>query len=140
MTFVRNFTDVDDKIIDRANELGVDALEHSERFVQECLKDMDSLGMESADHTPKVSETIAEIIEMIKDLEANGTAYNVDGEVLFHVPNFKEYGKLSKKKLEDLQHGIRVEVDSKKKHPSDFVLWKPAKEGEPAWDSPWGKR
>ena len=139
VTFVRNFTDVDDKIIERAGELGVDPLEHSARFVDECLKDMNSLGMADADHTPKVSETIDEIIEMIVTLEKKGIAYNVEGEVLFHVPDFKDYGKLSKKKLEDLQHGIRVEVDKKKKHPSDFVLWKPAIEGEPAWESPWGK-
>jgi cysteinyl-tRNA synthetase len=139
VTFVRNFTDVDDKIIDRANELGVDPLEHSAKFVNECLKDMESLGMANAAHTPKVSETIDEIIEMIKTLEEKGSAYNADGEVYFHVPSFSDYGKLSKKKLEDLQHGIRVEVDKRKKHPSDFVLWKPAKAGEPAWDSPWGK-
>lgn len=139
VTFVRNFTDVDDKIIERANELGVGALEHAQKYVDECLADMNSLGMEPATHTPKVSDTMPEIIAMVEKLIENGYAYVVDGEVLYHVPKFKEYGKLSKKDLESLQHGIRVEVDNKKKHPSDFVLWKPAKAGEPSWDSPWGK-
>lgn len=139
VTFVRNFTDVDDKIIERANELGVGALEHAQKYVDECLADMNSLGMMPATHTPKVSDTMPEIIQMVEKLIENGYAYEVDGEVLYHVPKFKEYGKLSKKDLESLQHGIRVEVDNKKKHPSDFVLWKPAKAGEPSWDSPWGK-
>lgn len=139
VTFVRNFTDVDDKIIERANELKVGALEHAQKYVDECLADMNSLGMMPATHTPKVSDTMPEIIAMVETLIKKGFAYEVDGEVLYHVPSFKEYGKLSKKDLESLQHGIRVEVDQKKKHPSDFVLWKPAKEGEPSWDSPWGK-
>jgi cysteinyl-tRNA synthetase len=139
VTFVRNYTDVDDKIIDRARELNRDAIEHAAIFVEECKKDMDSLGMMPATHTPKVTETMPEIIQMIQEIIANGAGYVVDGEVLFNVPSFNDYGKLSKKDLESLQHGIRVEVDNKKKHPSDFVLWKPAKDGEPAWDSPWGK-
>jgi cysteinyl-tRNA synthetase len=139
VTFVRNFTDVDDKIIERARELGVDSLVHSAKYVDECITDMNSLGMEPATHTPKVSETMDEIIEMVKTLEEKGFAYNVNGEVLYHVPKFDDYGKLSKKDLDSLQHGIRVDVDTHKKHPSDFVLWKPAKEGEPSWDSPWGK-
>lgn len=138
VTFVRNFTDVDDKIINTAKELNVDPLLHSSRFVDECLKDMASLGMLPATHTPKVSDHIPEIISMIETLITKGFAYVVDGEVLFHVPEFKEYGKLSKKDLESLEHGIRVEVESHKRHPSDFVLWKPAKAGEPAWPSPWG--
>ena len=139
VTFVRNFTDVDDKIIERANELKVKALDHAQQYVDEALADMNSLGMLPADHTPKVSDTMPEIIEMVKTLIEKGFAYEVDGEVLYHVPKFKEYGKLSKVELESLQHGVRVEVDQKKKHPSDFVLWKPAKPGEPSWDSPWGK-
>jgi cysteinyl-tRNA synthetase len=139
VTFVRNYTDVDDKIIDRAKELNRDAIEHAALFVKECETDMNSLGMMPATHTPKVSETMPEIISMIQDIIANGSGYVVDGEVFFNVPSFAEYGKLSKKDLESLQHGVRVEVDSRKKHPSDFVLWKPAKPGEPAWDSPWGK-
>jgi cysteinyl-tRNA synthetase len=139
VTFVRNYTDVDDKIIDRAKELHRDPIEHAALFVKECETDMNSLGMMPATHTPKVSETMPEIIKMIEDIIKNGKGYVVDGEVFFNVPAFPTYGKLSKKDLESLQHGIRVEVDNRKKHPSDFVLWKPAKLGEPAWDSPWGK-
>lgn len=139
VTFVRNFTDVDDKIIERANELKVDPLAHAQRFVDECRKDMDSLGMMPATHTPKVSDTMPEIIMMIGDIINNGAGYVVDGEVFFNVEKADHYGKLSKKDLEGLQHGQRVEVDQRKKHPSDFVLWKPAKPGEPSWESPWGK-
>lgn len=139
VTFVRNYTDVDDKIIDRAKELKVPALEHAERFVKECEKDMISLGMLPATFTPKVSESMPEIISLIEAILKNGYAYVVDGEVLYNVPKFADYGKLSKVKLESLQHGIRVEVEGHKKHPSDFVLWKPAKPDEISWDSPWGK-
>ncbi len=138
VTFVRNFTDIDDKIIAKAHARGVDPLKHSAEFVKECLVDMKALNLKSASFTPKVSETIPEIIEMIKELMSNGSAYEVDGEVLFHVPSFKEYGKLSKKDLDSLLHGARVEIKSNKKNPADFVLWKPSKDGEPAWDSPWG--
>jgi cysteinyl-tRNA synthetase len=139
VTFVRNYTDVDDKIIDRAREMKADAIEYAARFVKECEADMNSLAMLPATHTPKVSETMPEIIAMIEDLIKNGYGYVVDGEVLYHVPKFSSYGKLSKVQLESLQHGIRVEVEGHKKHPSDFVLWKPAKLGEPSWESPWGK-
>lgn len=139
VTFVRNYTDVDDKIIDRAHELKRDPIEHAAIFVKECEKDMNSLGMLPASHTPKVSETMPEIIQMIQDIIANGKGYVVDGEVFFNVPAFADYGKLSKKDLDGLVAGQRVEVDRRKKHPSDFVLWKPAKPGEPSWDSPWGK-
>jgi cysteinyl-tRNA synthetase len=139
VTFVRNYTDVDDKIIDRANELKRDAIEHAAIFVKECETDMNSLGMFPATHTPKVSETMPEIIGMIQDIIRNGKGYVVEGEVFFNVPAFPSYGKLSKKDLDGLVAGQRVEVDKRKKHPSDFVLWKPAKPGEPAWDSPWGK-
>ncbi|PJB52882.1 MAG: cysteine--tRNA ligase, partial [Bdellovibrio sp. CG_4_9_14_3_um_filter_39_7] len=99
VTFVRNFTDVDDKIIDRAHELKVDPLVHSQKYVDECLKDMDSLNMLPATHTPKVSDTMPEIIAMIEDLIKNGYGYVVNGEVLYNVPKFTEYGKLSKKDL-----------------------------------------
>jgi cysteinyl-tRNA synthetase len=137
VSFARNFTDVDDKIIETANARGIDSKVHAEEFVQECLIDMNELGMLKPDFMPRVTETMPEIVAMIEDIIKNGDAYVVDGEVLYHVPNKKDYGKLSKKKLEDLEHGIRVEVDVKKKHPSDFVLWKPAKPGEPSWNSPW---
>lgn len=139
VNFVRNYTDVDDKIIDRARENNRDAIEHAALFVKECETDMSSLGMLPATHTPKVTDHMPEIIQMIKDIIANGKAYQVEGEVFFDVPSFTTYGALSKKDLDSLQHGIRVEVDGKKKNPADFILWKPAKEGEPAWDSPWGK-
>lgn len=139
VTFVRNYTDVDDKIINRAHELNRDPIEHAAIFVKECEKDFELLGMLPPAHTPKVSETMPEIIKMIEDIIKNGVGYVADGEVFYNVPAFHDYGKLSKKDLESLQHGIRVEVDNRKKHPSDFVLWKPAKPGEPSWDSPWGK-
>ena len=139
VSFVRNFTDVDDKIINRARELQIGALEHSARFVEECKQDMNSLGMRTPTFTPKVSESIPEIIAMIEQIIRNGFAYEIGGEVFFDVPRFQGYGKLSKKDLESLEHGIRVEVDSKKRHPSDFVLWKPEKTVGVSWDSPWGK-
>lgn len=138
VTFVRNFTDVDDKIIERAKELNIDPLEHSQRFIKECEDDMLSLRMMPASFTPKVSETIVEIVQMIKELVDKGNAYVVDGEVFFSVPSFPSYGKLSKKDLDSLQHGIRVEVDTKKKNPADFVLWKPSTDNGPSWPSPWG--
>ena len=139
VSFVRNFTDVDDKIIDRANELGINALEHSAKYVEECRRDMDSLNMMPPTFTPKVSESIPNIIAMIERIIERNHAYIAKGEVLFHVPSFKDYGKLARKNLEELEHGRRVAIAGHKKHPSDFVLWKPSKEGEPAWDSPWGK-
>lgn len=139
VTFVRNYTDIDDKIIAKALEQNRDAKEHAELFVKECERDMESLGMIKPDFTPKVTETMDEIIQMIDSLLQKGVAYMVDGEILYHVPLFAEYGKLSKKDLKSLQHGIRVQVEDHKKHPADFVLWKPAKEGEPYWESPWGK-
>jgi cysteinyl-tRNA synthetase len=138
--FVRNFTDVDDKILEAARVRGIHPQEHANEFIRECLKDYDYLGMLPATVMPTVSETMSEIIAMIEELIAKDFAYVVNGEVYYNVPKFKEYGKLSKVQLESLQHGIRVEVDDKKKHPADFVLWKPAKENEGwSWDSPWGK-
>lgn len=142
--FVRNYTDVDDKILEAARTRGIHPKEHADEFIRECAKDMDYLGMLPASATPTVSETMPEIIQMIQDLIANGYAYTVkkDGgeEVLYNVPKFAEYGKLSKIQLDSLQHGIRVESDKEKKNPSDFVLWKPAKPEEGwSWDSPWGK-
>ena len=137
--FVRNFTDVDDKIIERAKKLGIDPLEFSAKYVDECQKDMDSLGLLPPTHAPKVSESITDIIQMIEDILQRNHAYIAREEVLFHVPSFPQYGKLSKKDIEGLQHGNRVKTEEHKKHPSDFVLWKPVKEGGPSWDSPWGR-
>ncbi|MBY0416058.1 MAG: class I tRNA ligase family protein, partial [Bdellovibrionales bacterium] len=143
--FVRNFTDVDDKILETARARGIHPKEHADEFIRECLTDYECLGMLPATVMPTVSESMPEIIQMIQDLIKNGYAYTVskpDGaeEVLYNVPKFADYGKLSKVKLDSLQHGIRVETDGNKLHPSDFVLWKPAKPEEGwSWDSPWGK-
>lgn len=135
---VQNFTDVDDKIIARANEEGIPALELSRRFIQEYLDSMDALGVERADLYPKVSEHISDIIAMVEQLIANGHAYEVDGNVFFSVSSFPEYGKLSNQKRDELLEGTRFEVDPSKRDAADFALWKKAKPGEPAWDSPWG--
>ncbi len=139
VTYVRNYTDVDDKIIERAHELGEDPIHLAARFVEECRLDMESMGNIPPTHTPKVTDTMPEIIRMIEDIIRNGAGYVVDGEVFFEVEKADHYGKLSKKDLDGLQAGQRSEVDKRKKHSSDFVLWKPAKPGEPFWDSPWGK-
>jgi cysteinyl-tRNA synthetase len=139
VTFVRNFTDIDDKIIKAANKNNRDSKEHASIFIEECKRDMVSLGLVDPQFTPRATDNIKEIIAMVETLIKNGHAYVFEGEVLFHVPSDKDYGKLSKKDLESLEHGSRVEVASHKKHPSDFVLWKPSKEGEPFWESPWGQ-
>jgi len=139
VTYVQNFTDVDDKIINRANEEGVDPLKLSQRYIKEYEKDAAALHVRPADVHPKVSEHIPEIISLVKTLVDQGHAYEIDGDVYFDVDSFSEYGKLSGRSLEDLRSGARVEVDQRKKNPLDFALWKSAKPGEPAWDSPWGK-
>ena len=136
--YVRNFTDVDDKIIARANERSEAPQALADRFIDEFHVDMNSLGVQLADVEPKVSTHIAEIIDLVQQLEANGHAYSVDGDVYFDVHSFAPYGALSKRNLEDLQAGARVDVDSRKKSPSDFALWKSVKPGEPFWNSPWG--
>lgn len=136
---VQNFTDVDDKIINRASQEGVPALEISKRYISEYLASMDALRVRRASHYPKVSEHIAEIIDLIQRLIDGGHAYVAEGDVFFNVASFHEYGKLSKQKLEALREGTRFEVDPKKRDAADFALWKAAKPGEPAWDSPWGK-
>jgi len=136
--FVQNFTDIDDKIINKANNEGVTSEAISEKFIKEYFKDADSLGIERADVHPKVTENIPEIIAIIETLQEKGHAYELEGDVYFDVDSYEDYGKLSKQNLEDLQLGSRVEVDQRKKSPLDFVLWKSSKEGEPSWDSPWG--
>lgn len=139
VTYVQNYTDVDDKIINRANQEKIDSLEVSEKYIQEYKKDYDSLHLHPHDHNPKVTEFIPEIISFIQRIIDNGKAYVAnDGEVIYSVRSFEEYGKLSHKNLEELQSGIRVEISDKKKDPLDFTLWKPAKPGEPSWESPWG--
>lgn len=136
---VQNFTDIDDKIINRSQETGIDALELAAHYAQDYLESMDALGVERADIYPKVSEHIPEIIAMIETLVERGHAYAVSGNVFYDVTSFPEYGKLSNQKLDQLQAGTRFEVDPDKKHPMDFALWKKAKPDEPAWDSPWGR-
>jgi len=136
---VQNFTDIDDKIIARALNEGKTAQEISSYYIQDYLESMAALGVEEADVYPKVSEHIPEIIGLIEVLIAKGHAYAVNGNVFFDVLSFPEYGKLSNQKLDQLQAGTRFEVDPDKRNPMDFALWKAAKPGEPAWDSPWGK-
>ncbi|RME67362.1 MAG: cysteine--tRNA ligase [Nitrospirae bacterium] len=138
VTFVRNFTDIDDKIINRASEEGIPWYEVAKKYTEEYYKDMDALGVERADYEPRATEYINDMIEMIKVLIEKGHAYVVDGDVYFSVESFKDYGKLSKRSLDEMMAGARVDVDPRKKNPLDFALWKASKEGEPAWDSPWG--
>lgn len=139
VNYVSNFTDVDDKIIKKANEEGVSATEISERYIAECIQDMEALNIKPATKNPKATEEIDGMIEMIQDLIQKGYAYEVNGTVYFRTRKFKEYGKLSKKNLDELNAGIRIAVEDAKEDAMDFVLWKPKKEGEPAWSSPWGE-
>ena len=139
VNYVSNFTDVDDKIIKKANEEGVSASEIAERYISECKKDMEALNIKPATMNPKATEEIDGMIQMIQTLIEKGYAYEVDGTVYFRTRKFEEYGKLSKKKLDDLTAGIRIAVEEAKEDSMDFVLWKPKKEGEPAWESPWGE-
>ncbi|MCK9524851.1 MAG: cysteine--tRNA ligase [Limnochordia bacterium] len=136
---VQNFTDVDDKIIKRSLDEDVPALEISKRYIAEYLASMDALGVERADMYPKVSEHMPEIIELVERLVEKNHAYSAEGDVFFNVASFPEYGKLSKQKLEELRQGTRFEVDPAKRGAADFALWKDAKPGEPAWQSPWGE-
>ena len=139
VNYVSNFTDVDDKIIKKANEEGVSASVISERFIEEVKKDMEGLNVKPATTHPKATEEIDGMIEMIEQLIEKGHAYNKNGTVYFRTRSFVDYGKLSKKNLDDLEAGIRIAVAEEKDDPMDFVLWKPKKEGEPAWISPWGE-
>ncbi|MFN7133166.1 MAG: cysteine--tRNA ligase, partial [Myxococcales bacterium] len=137
--YVRNYTDVDDKIIRRANEIGAPPGEVSERFIREFLTDMAALHVARADVEPKVTEHMPEIIDIIGKLIERGHAYASGGDVYFAVRGFEGYGKLSKRNLDDLEAGARVEPGELKRDPLDFALWKAAKPGEPFWESPWGK-
>jgi len=139
VTYVRNFTDVDDKIINRAAELGVSTRELSEKYIKEFYEEMAALKVEQASIEPKATDHIGEIIGVIERLISRGHAYEAGGDVFFAVETFKGYGKLSGRRLEEMQAGARVEIDEKKRNPFDFVLWKETKPGEPMWDSPWGK-
>lgn len=137
--FVKNFTDIDDKIIKRANERGENWKELSERFIKEHDKDMDSLFIMRPDYTPRATDYINKMINYCERLIETGHAYVVDGDVYFRVGSFSEYGKLSKRNLDDMAAGARVDVNDKKENPLDFALWKSAKPEEPSWDCPWGK-
>ncbi len=139
VTYVRNFTDVDDKIINRANALGVDPKEITDKYIAEFYEDMDALNVERATIEPRATHHIDQMIDIIRRLTEQGFAYQINGDVYYRVEKFDGYGKLSGRKLEDLEAGARVGVDERKHNPYDFALWKSAKPGEPAWDSPWGK-
>ncbi|EGT3654740.1 cysteine--tRNA ligase [Clostridioides difficile CD149] len=139
VTYVQNFTDVDDKIINRSHEEGISPEEVAAKYIKEYFVDCDGLGIKRATVHPQVTDNIQQIIEFIKELEYKGYAYAVNGDVYFDTNKFEGYGKLSGQKQEDLEAGTRIEVNDQKRHPMDFVLWKAKKEGEPGWDSPWGE-
>lgn len=136
--YVMNFTDVDDKIIDRAKRLGVDPFELAEGYIEEFKKDLKDLNILPASEHPRATEEIGTIIDMVARLIEKDAAYEVDGDVYFRVEQAEDYGKLSGRKLEEMNAGSRIRVDERKQNPMDFAVWKSAKEGEPAWDSPWG--
>jgi len=137
--YVRNFTDVDDKIIDKANQLGIKSTAVAERFIKEFYEDMDALNVKRATIEPKATDHIKQIIQFIERLIEGGYAYRVEGDVYFSVEKFEEYGKLSGRKLDEMEAGARIDINEKKNNPFDFVLWKSAKPGEPFWESTWGK-
>ncbi|MDD5017098.1 MAG: cysteine--tRNA ligase [Eubacteriales bacterium] len=139
VTFVQNFTDVDDKMIARAAEEHTSLKALGERFIKEYFIDAEGLGIRAADVHPKATEHIGDIIKLVKTLEEKGNAYEVGGDVYFDVSRFSGYGKLSGQSPEDLQAGARIDVTDAKRNPEDFALWKTAKPGEDSWDSPWGK-
>ncbi|MBQ7264944.1 MAG: cysteine--tRNA ligase [Firmicutes bacterium] len=139
VNFVQNFTDVDDKIIKRAIENGVPSTEISEKYIKEALKDAEGLNVKPSTKNPKVTEEMDEIIKMISTLVEKGYAYERNGSVFYRTRAFKDYGKLSGKNIDDLESGARIEINTEKDDPLDFVLWKPKKEGEPSWQSPWGE-
>ncbi|MEN8256465.1 MAG: cysteine--tRNA ligase, partial [Thermodesulfobacteriota bacterium] len=139
VTFIRNFTDIDDKIIKRAAEQNTTTEELSNRFIKAFHEDMESLGNLSPDMEPKATDHIPEIIQLIETLIAKGIAYEQDGDVYYRVEKFANYGALSGRNLEDMMAGARIAVSDKKENPMDFALWKSSKPGEPIWDSPWGE-
>ena len=138
VTYVKNFTDVDDKIIDRANAIGVKIADIAERYIAEHDRDMAALGVEKPTATPRATENIDGMIQLIACLIDQGLAYAVGGDVYYSVGAFKDYGKLSGRNLEDMVAGARIHINEQKRHPMDFALWKASKDGEPAWESPWG--
>ena len=139
VTYVQNFTDIDDKIIKKAQEENIDWRSLGQKYVDKYLKSAEKLNIKPATHYPRATQFIQEIIDIVKTLIQKGFAYEAGGSVYFDVTKFPEYGKLSGKKIEELLEGARIEPDPNKRHPFDFALWKAYKEGEPYWYSPWGK-
>lgn len=139
VTYIQNFTDVDDKIINRSKEEGISPEEVAQKYIKEYFIDCDGLGIKRATVHPQVTDNIKEIVDFIQELIDKGYAYESEGDVLFRTRKFDEYGKLSHQKIEELELGARIDVDDKKEDPLDFVLWKSKKEGEPGWQSPWGE-
>ncbi|MDQ0660089.1 cysteinyl-tRNA synthetase [Paenibacillus sp. W2I17] len=138
VNYVVNFTDVDDKLIRKAEQLGTDVPHVAEKFIAAYYEDIEGLGIPKASSNPRVTENMPLIIDFIRELVEKGFAYENGGDVYYRTGKFSEYGKLSKQNLQELQFGIRVGVDERKEHPEDFVLWKAAKPGEIYWSSPWG--
>lgn len=138
VNFIMNLTDIDDRIIQRAIELGTDSHAVAQKFIDAFFEDIEKLRIHRATHNPKATDHVREIVDHIQGLLENGAAYTVDGDVYFRVEKFPQYGRLSGKKLDDLIAGARVETDMRKENPADFALWKAAKPGEPTWDAPWG--
>ena len=139
VTYVQNFTDIDDKMIKRANETGITVAQLADRFIAAYYEDADALGIRRASVNPRATHEIDEIIRLVALLVEKGHAYQVDGDIYFAVTSFPEYGKLSKQSIDELLSGARVDVDDRKKNPLDFALWKASKPGEPFWNSPWGQ-
>ncbi|MCZ2145697.1 MAG: cysteine--tRNA ligase [Anaerolineales bacterium] len=137
--FVMNFTDVDDKIIDRANKIGADPFALAQGYIEDYQRNLAALNILPATVNPRATQEMPHILKMIQALIDQGSAYAVDGDVYYRVDSNPEYGKLSGRRLENMNAGARIQVDDRKEHPMDFALWKAAKPGEPAWDSPWGK-
>ncbi len=136
---VQNFTDIEDRIMETARAQGITIKELADRYIARFFAEMDALNIERSDLHPRATESIPKIIEIVETLIAKGHAYEVDGDVYFRVSKFPNYGSLSKRNLDQMEAGARIEIDERKEHPMDFALWKAAKEGEPSWDSPWGK-
>ena len=139
VTHAMNFTDVDDKIINRANQMGIDPFALAQTYIDEFHEDLQNLNILQPTIQPRATREIDQIISMVQKLIDTGYAYPIEGDVYFRVQKDPDYGKLSGRRLDDMQAGSRIDVDDRKEHPMDFALWKGAKPSEPAWDSPWGK-
>lgn len=137
--YVVNFTDVDDKMIRRAQEMGITVEDVAEKYIGTFYEDIDALGVRRADIHPRVTEHITEIVDFIQELIDKGYAYEVEGDVYFRALKFEEYGKLSHQNIEELRSGARIEIDARKENPLDFALWKAAKRDELGWETPWGR-